>query len=57
MTNVSDIRKVPRLYAGESRPYSVRRPGIETVEPTTEGTATTAIDVFSDLNHTDMVTL
>ena len=55
--NTSYVGQVSTLHPGESRPDPGRCRSIETVEPATEGTAASDVDVFSDLDHVDMVTL
>ena len=55
--NTSDVGQVASLNAGKVRPHSGRCPGVETVEPTTEWTAPSAVYVLSELDHVDMVTL
>ena len=56
LPDTSDVGQVSRLHAGEGRPYLGRCAGIEIVEPTTERTAAPFVDIFPDLDHTNMVT-
>ena len=49
--NASHIGQVASLHSGQGRSYPDRCAGIKTVEPSTERTASPAINVFSEFNH------